>query len=37
MPIARTILLLAAALTLGGCVIAPGPGDYRPYPHFWWR
>ena len=37
MTLARTLLLLATAVTLGGCIIAPGPGYYRPYPHFWWR
>jgi len=35
--LARGICLVIAAATLAGCVVAPYPGYYRPYPRYYYR
>ena len=35
--LARAICLVIVGATLSGCIIAPYPGYYRPYPRYYYR
>ncbi len=35
--VARAICLIIVGTTLAGCIVAPYPGYYRPYPRYFYR
>ncbi len=34
--LARAVCLIVAGVTLSGCIVAPYPGYYRPYPRYFY-
>ena len=35
--VVRAICLVIVGTTLAGCIVAPYPGYYRPYPRYFYR